>query len=53
MALDVGMDGNVCRADRIYVCEFPFPVWMGWAGIFFLAGAVFAGLTIYLYHEDL
>ena len=36
----------------MFVSSF-FPVWMGWAGIFFLAGAVFAGLTIYLYHEKI
>ena len=22
MALDIGMDGNVCRADRVYVCGY-------------------------------
>ncbi len=27
-----------------------FPVWMIWAGLFVLAFAVFAGLTVYLYH---
>ena len=26
---------------------------MGWIGIFFLAVAVFAGLTVYLYHEKI
>ena len=36
----------------MFVASF-FPVWMGWAGIFFLAGAVFAGLTFYLYHEKI
>lgn len=36
----------------MFVASF-FPVWMGWVGIFFLAGAVFAGLTIYLYHEKI
>ena len=36
----------------MFVASF-FPVWMGWIGIFFLAGAVFAGLTIYLYHEKI
>lgn len=53
MALDIGMDGNVCRADRVYVCGFLLPGMDGWVGIFFLAGAVFAGLTIYLYHEKI
>lgn len=32
----------------MFVASF-FPVWMGWIGIFFLAGAVFAGL----YHLSL
>ncbi len=27
-----------------------FPVWMVWAGLFFLAAAVVAGLTVYLYN---
>ena len=36
----------------MFVASF-FPVWMGWTGIFFLAGAVFAGLSIYLYHEKI
>ena len=30
-----------------------FPVYMGWIGLFFLAGAVFTGLTAYLYHEEI
>ena len=32
---------------------FFFPVYMGWIGFFFLAGAVFTGLTAYLYHEKI
>ena len=32
---------------------FFFPVYMGWIGLFFLAGAVFTGLTAYLYHEKI
>ena len=31
----------------MFVASF-FPVWMGWIGLFFLAGAVFTGLTAYL-----
>ena len=27
--------------------------YMGWIGLFFLAGAVFTGLTAYLYHEKI
>ena len=30
-----------------------YPVYMGWIGLFFLAGAVFTGLTAYLYHEKI
>lgn len=36
----------------MFVASF-FPVWMGWIGLFFLAGAVFTGLTVYLYHEKI
>ncbi len=36
----------------MFVASF-FPVYMGWIGLFFLAGAVFTGLTAYLYHEKI
>ena len=36
----------------MFVASF-FPVWMGWIGLFFLAGAVFTGLTAYLCHEKI
>ena len=41
MAFDIGMDGNVCRADRIFVSGFLLPTIYGmdrfllpcWSGI--------------------
>ena len=33
----------------MFVASF-FPVWMAYAGLFVLAGAVFAGLTVYLFN---
>ena len=53
MALDIGMDGNVCRADRIYVCEFLFPGMDGMGGILLPCRSGIVGLTIYLYHEKI
>lgn len=42
----------VVLVGYMFIASF-FPVWMGWIGIFLLAGAVFAGLTVYLFQEKI
>ena len=42
----------VVLVGYMFIASF-FPVWMGWIGFFLLAGAVFAGLTVYLFQEKI
>lgn len=42
----------VVLVGYMFIASF-FPVWMGWIGIFLLAGAVFSGLTVYLFQEKI